>query len=104
MGNALWQKCVIIEMCYRQMDAGSGKPFPTQTGQRSGELIVKGGMQAILCKMRYIVGSEKPSRASLPMRWISPPLNPSLNNLLKGMAYPNQLTLAARVHRIENPL
>ena len=41
-----------LKFCWGR-DAGLGKPSPTQTGQRSGELIAKGGMacpnQLVFC-------------------------------------------------------
>jgi len=45
-------------------DAGSGTPSPTQTGQRSGERIVKRGMQTIGYRMWYFARSGEPSRAA----------------------------------------
>ena len=35
---------------------------------------------------------------AVPKRWISPPLNPPLNCLLRGMARPKQLALAAEAY------
>ena len=78
-------------------DAASGKASPTQTGQRSRELIAKGGMRTIGYWMWYAARSGEPSRAGLPKRWISPLLKPPLNCLLRGMACPNQLALCAEV-------
>ncbi len=75
-------------------DAASGAASPTQTGQRSGELIAKGGMVPIGYGTWYVARSGKPSRAGLPKRWISPMLKPPLNCLLRGMPHPKLLSLA----------
>ena len=45
-------------------DAGSGAPSPTQTGQRSGELIAKGGVAPVECVKLYYARSGEPSRAA----------------------------------------
>ena len=52
-----------LKFCWGR-DAGLGKPSPTQTGQRSGELIAKGGMQPIGYWMWYFARSGEPSRAA----------------------------------------
>ena len=49
---------------FGKTDAASGRPSPTQTGQRSGELIAKGGISPIRCEGLYFARSGKPSRAA----------------------------------------
>ncbi len=80
----------------RLTDAASAKASPSQTGQRSGKLIAKGGvspieyLEVVLCTLRRAFA------CSLPKRWISPTLKPPLNCLLKGTPCPNLLSLATK--------
>ena len=57
---------------YYLSDAGWGNPSPTQTGQRSGELIAKGGlfssklMDVILCTLRRAFACSLPTERAVP--------------------------------------
>ena len=79
-------------------DADLGKPSSTQTEQHFGKLTAKGGVspdrkyRTVLCAFR------RAFMRSLPKRWISPPLKPLLNCLLRGMACLKQLVSAMEVH------